>query len=92
MKMPAIDPGCVKTRLNEGRAELFSQLPSSDRSCQCIGCCIDEIETEILHASWASEFSHSLDPKQALAASKGIKLEPAFDSLQSTRDDFICSG
>jgi hypothetical protein len=26
----------VKTRLNEGRAELFSQLPSSDRSCRCI--------------------------------------------------------
>jgi hypothetical protein len=22
----ACDPGCVKTRLNEGRAELFSQI------------------------------------------------------------------
>src|SRR5450631_1063327 len=28
------DPGCVKTRLGEGCAELFSQLPSSERSCQ----------------------------------------------------------
>src|ERR1035441_5732836 len=27
-------PGCVKTRLGEGCAELFSQLPSSERSCQ----------------------------------------------------------
>jgi hypothetical protein len=30
----AIDPGCVKTRLGEGCAELFSQLPSSERSRQ----------------------------------------------------------
>src|SRR5260221_6554785 len=27
--------GCVKTRLSQGRAELFSQLPSPNRSCQC---------------------------------------------------------
>src|SRR5471032_1850567 len=27
-------PGCVKTRLGEGCAELFSQLASSERSCQ----------------------------------------------------------
>jgi hypothetical protein len=25
---------------------------------------IDEIEMEVLHASWTSEFSHSLDPKR----------------------------
>jgi hypothetical protein len=25
---------------------------------------IDEIEMEVLHGSWPSEFSHSLDPKQ----------------------------
>src|SRR5204863_9147772 len=29
------DPGCVKTRLSQRRAELFSQLPSPNRSCQC---------------------------------------------------------
>src|SRR5216684_376851 len=29
-----IDPGCVKKRFGEGGAELFSQLPSSERSCQ----------------------------------------------------------
>src|ERR1700676_3273546 len=28
------DPGCVKTRLGEGCAELFSKMPSSERSCQ----------------------------------------------------------
>jgi hypothetical protein len=28
------DPGCVKTRLGEGCAELFSQLPSTERRCQ----------------------------------------------------------
>jgi hypothetical protein len=33
-KTNAIDPGCVKTCLGEGCAELFSQLPSSERSCQ----------------------------------------------------------
>src|ERR1700716_532921 len=31
----AIDPGCVKTCTSQGCPELFSQLPSSDRSCQC---------------------------------------------------------
>ena len=29
---------------------------------------IDEIEMEVLHASWPSEFSHSLDPIQTWAA------------------------
>src|SRR5712671_5724795 len=33
--MSATGPGCVKTRLSQGRAELFSQLPSPNRSCQC---------------------------------------------------------
>jgi len=33
--MSALGPGCVKTRLSQGRAELFSQLPSPSRSCQC---------------------------------------------------------
>src|SRR5450631_518625 len=28
------DPGCVKTRLGEECAKLFSQLPSSERGCQ----------------------------------------------------------
>ena len=28
-------PGCVKTCPSQGRLELFSQSPSSDRSCQC---------------------------------------------------------
>src|SRR6266699_1990748 len=33
--MSGLGPGCVKTRLSQGRAELFSQLPSPNRSCQC---------------------------------------------------------
>ena len=32
--MSQLGPACVKTRLGEGCAELFSQLPSSERSCQ----------------------------------------------------------
>jgi hypothetical protein len=32
LRFTAFDPGCVKTRLGEGRAELFSQLPSSESS------------------------------------------------------------
>src|SRR5450631_424734 len=27
--------GCVKSRVRQGSAELFSQLPSPDRGCQC---------------------------------------------------------
>src|SRR6202790_5242555 len=30
-----LGPGCVKTRSSQGCTELFSQSPSSDRSCQC---------------------------------------------------------
>ncbi|SRR6266849_6792737 len=33
--MSELGPGCVKTCPSQGRPELFSQLPSSDRSCQC---------------------------------------------------------
>src|ERR1700750_62363 len=33
-RMSALGPGCVKTCLREGCAELFSQLPSSGRSCR----------------------------------------------------------
>jgi hypothetical protein len=32
--MSASGRGCVKTRSSQGCTELFSQLPSSDRSCQ----------------------------------------------------------
>jgi hypothetical protein len=52
--------GCVKTRLSRGRAELFSQLPSASSTTSAIGIRNDEIEMEILRASSASEFSHSL--------------------------------
>jgi hypothetical protein len=30
-----IDPGCVKTRFSGGCAELFSQLASRNKGCQC---------------------------------------------------------
>ena len=32
--MSAMGPGCVKTRSGKGGVELFSQLPSSESSCQ----------------------------------------------------------
>jgi hypothetical protein len=35
MPMSEMGLGCVKTRSSQGWAELLSQLPSSDRSCQC---------------------------------------------------------
>jgi hypothetical protein len=34
ISMSALGRACVKTRLGEGCAALFSQLPSSERSCQ----------------------------------------------------------
>jgi hypothetical protein len=58
--MSLLGPGCVKTRLSQGRAELFSQLPSPKRSRGAIGSHNDETETEILRATSKSEFSHSL--------------------------------
>jgi hypothetical protein len=53
-------PGCVKTHLSRGRSELYSQLPSASSTTSAIGIRNDEIEMEILRASSASEFSHSL--------------------------------
>ena len=51
----------VKTRSGKGGAESFSQLPSSESSCQHkTDSYFDEIEMEVLHGSWPSEFSHSL--------------------------------
>ena len=52
----------MKTRLKEGRAELFLNGLLPIEAASEFGFCIDEIETEILLVSWASEFSHSLVP------------------------------
>ena len=49
----AFDPGCVKTHLAKGRAELFSQLPLPTAPIGAIGFQSDEIEIEILRASSA---------------------------------------
>jgi hypothetical protein len=51
----------VKTRLSEGRVELFSQLPLLTKVADAIGFHTDELETKILRASSTPEFSHSLD-------------------------------
>jgi len=51
--------GCVKTRLSQGRAELFSHCFLPREVAGAIGFDQDEIETEILRASSTSEFSHS---------------------------------
>jgi hypothetical protein len=53
-------PDCVKTHLGQGRSELFSQLPLPAAPTSVIDFRGDEIKMEILRASSASEFSHSL--------------------------------
>ena len=58
------DRGCVKTRPSRGRSELFPNCLPSAASTSAISFRNDEIEMEILHASSASEFSHSLDPER----------------------------
>jgi hypothetical protein len=65
-------PGCVKTRLSRGRAELFSQLLSASSTTSAIGIRNDEIEMEILRASSASEFSHSLGQKVTFPQLSGM--------------------
>jgi len=66
----ANDPGCVKTHLSEGRSELlYCPLPAALASA--IGLRVDEIEMEILRASSASGFSHSLDPQLGHLAAAG---------------------
>jgi hypothetical protein len=82
------DPACVKTHLGEGCAELFSQLPSSERSCQHI----DEIEMEVLHASWASEFSHSLDPKRTVFSirARNRACRSLFALARRARSGYFC--
>src|SRR5258708_6506114 len=69
-------PGCVKTHLSRGRAELFSQLSSRRRSRGAIGFHNDEIETEILRAGSTSEFSHSLGQKRKSRPCGGMLLCP----------------
>jgi hypothetical protein len=49
--MTAWGQGCVKTRLSQGRSELFSQSASAGSTYQCDGFRTDEIEIEILGAS-----------------------------------------
>jgi hypothetical protein len=57
-------------------AKRASELQALKFACDCFlncllpteaagafGFCIDQIETEILHASWASEFSHGLEAR-----------------------------
>jgi hypothetical protein len=75
--MSGVGPGRVKTRLGEGSAELFSQLPSSERSCQYNDSHIDEIEMEVVQASWTSEFSHSLGQKRKCPGSRGASVLPS---------------
>jgi hypothetical protein len=62
------DPGCVKTRSGKGGAESFSQLPSSESSCQHKPTFTStksrwKFYTEVGHRS----FHTAWDPKQTLA-------------------------
>jgi len=54
----------VKTRLGEGCAEFFLNCLLPKEVASTIDFHIDEIEMEVLHASWTSEFSHSMDPER----------------------------
>jgi len=61
--MSAMDPGCVKTHLGQGRSELFSNCSLPAGTCQYDWFPWGEIELEILRTSSASKFSHSLGQK-----------------------------
>ena len=52
--------GCVTTHLSQGRSELFLNCPLPTAPISAIGFHSDKIEIEILRASPAFEFSHSL--------------------------------
>ena len=58
------DPGCVKTRWAKDAQNCFLNCLLPKEVASTIDSHIDEIEMEVLHASWTSEFSHSLDPLQ----------------------------
>jgi hypothetical protein len=47
----AIDPGCVKSRVSQGNAELFLNCRLPTEVASAIGFRIDETETDILHAN-----------------------------------------
>src|SRR6476659_5986898 len=58
-QISVVGPSWVKTRLGNGGAELFSQCLLPKEVASTTDFYIDEIETEVLHGSWLSEFSHS---------------------------------
>src|SRR5258706_8615746 len=57
------DPGCVKTCASLGCPESFLICLLPTEVASAISFYSHEIEMEILRASWASEFSHSLDQR-----------------------------
>jgi hypothetical protein len=57
-----IDPGCVKTLTRREAAELFLSFRLSMAPATAVLFIFGVIETNVLPESWASEFSHSLDP------------------------------
>jgi hypothetical protein len=62
----ALGPGCVKTRLSQGRSELFSQLPSASSTFQCDWFARRRNRGGNSMRKFASEFSQSQGQKATL--------------------------
>src|SRR5712691_13500255 len=86
LRRPGV-PGCVKTRLSQGRAELFSQLPSPNRSCQCNRFSTTtksrrkfyaQVQRRSFHTAWTQTGRNSTPPRASVAGSlQSEKLEMA---------------
>ena len=75
--MSASGPGCVKTRLRQGRADCFLNCLLPREVASAIGFHSDEIETEILLASSTPEFSHSLGQNRKSPRQNGTSVLPS---------------
>jgi hypothetical protein len=80
-----VDPGCVKTRLAKDAQNCFLNCLLPKEVASTIDSHIDEIEMEVLHASWTSEFSHNLDPKRTEAVDCRNRFGTGFGPYRSTR-------
>src|SRR5258708_40008269 len=54
-------PGCVKSRVSRGSAELFSQLLFPTKVASAIRFRIDKTEKDVLPANWTTDFLHSME-------------------------------
>jgi hypothetical protein len=79
LSFSAFDPGCVKRAWAKDAQNCFLNCLLPKAVTSTIDSYIDKIEMEVLHASWASEFSHGLDPKRTLVARlSGVRGMPEY--------------